>query len=113
MDHNEFCCIFDASQYTGVPDTAPCPHTVDVPALIRSLDALYAHGREAEAESFLEKALADARAMGDWRGELSILSELLGQYRRSALRAPAFAPCRRPSTSSASTKWGRPSRPPP
>ena len=84
MDHNDFCCIFDASQYTGVPDTAPCPHTVDVPALIRRLDALYAHGREAEAESFLEKALADARAMGDWRGELSILSELLGQYRRSA-----------------------------
>ena len=34
MDHNEFCCIFDASQYTGVPDTAPCPHTVDVPAAL-------------------------------------------------------------------------------
>ena len=62
MDHNEFCCIFDASQYTGVPDTAPCPQSVDVPALIRSLDALYAHGREAEAESFLEKALAPTGA---------------------------------------------------
>ena len=86
MDHNEFCCIFDASQYIGAPDTAPCPHAFDVPALIRELDALYAHGREREAEGFLERALADARAAGDWRSELSVLSELLGQYRRTGNR---------------------------
>ena len=83
MDHNEFCCIFDTTQYTGVPDSHPCPRAVDVPALIRRLDALYAGGREAEAESFLEGALVRARSGGDWRAELSILSELLGQYRRS------------------------------
>ena len=84
MDHNEFCCIFDAAQYTGTPDTAPCPAALDVPAVIRALDALYETGREAEAERFLEDKLAEARRIGDWRGELSMLSELLGQYRRSA-----------------------------
>ena len=83
MDHNEFCCIFDTTQYTGVPDSHPCPKAVDVPALIRQLDALYAAGREGEAEAFLEDDLARVRLGGDWRAELSILSELLGQYRRS------------------------------
>ena len=92
MDHNENCCIFDASQYTGTPDAEPCPRAVDVPAAVRRLDALYAENREAEAEGFLEDLLAQARAAGDWRAELSLLSELLGQYRRSmredkALRA--------------------------
>ena len=83
MDHNESCCIFDTTQYTGVPDSHPCPHVVDVPALIRRLDALYAAGREAEAGAFLEDALGRARQGGDWRAELSILSEQLGQGRRS------------------------------
>ena len=81
MDHNESCCIFDTTQYTGVPDSHPCPHVVDVPALIRRLDALYAAGREAEAGAFLEDALGRARQGGDWRAELSMLSEMMGQYR--------------------------------
>ena len=83
MDHNEFCCIFDASQYTGVPDGHACSQVINVPETIRALDALYAEGREAEAESFLEGKLSAARRGGDWRAELSMLSELLGQYRRS------------------------------
>ncbi len=83
MDHNEYCCIFDTSQYTGSPDTAPCPKVIDVPVLVRRLDGLYARGREQEAGAFLEHALAQAREGRDWRAELSILSELLGQYRRS------------------------------
>ena len=83
MDHDESCCIFDTSQYTGVPDPAPCPRIVDVPACVRELDALYASGREDEAEAFLEERLSAARRGGDWRAELSLLSELLGQYRRS------------------------------
>ena len=86
MDHREFCCIFDASQYTGMPDAQPCPQVLDVPETIRALDALYAGGREVEAEAFLEEKLAFARAGHDWRAELSILSELLGQYRRSMNR---------------------------
>ena len=83
MDHIEACCIFDSSQYTGIPDAEPCENTIDVPAIIARLDALYAQGREHEAQSFLEERLGEARRIGDWRGELSMLSELLGQYRRS------------------------------
>ena len=83
MDHTEFCCIVDASQYTGAPDGGPCPQAVDVPAAVRALDALYAAGREAEAGAFLDERLEEARRGGDWRAELSLLSEQLGQVRRS------------------------------
>ena len=37
MDHIEACCIFDSSQYTGVPDAEPCEKTIDVPEIIRAL----------------------------------------------------------------------------
>ena len=40
MDHNENCCIFDTTQYTGKPDTAPCEKNIDVPEIIRALDDL-------------------------------------------------------------------------
>ena len=76
-------CCFDPSEYTGVPDAEPCLHTLDVPAIVRGLDALYAQGREDEAQRYLESHLDEARRIGDWRAELSITSELLGQYRRS------------------------------
>lgn len=83
MDHIENCCIFDTSQYTGRPDSRPCEQNIDVPGIIARLDAFYAEGREGEAQRFLEAMLDEARKIGDWRGELSMLSELLGQYRRS------------------------------
>ena len=76
-------CCFDTREYTGAPDTAPCPRTLDVPAVIRGLDALYAESREDEAQSYLESWREKACAVGDWRAELSFTSELLGQYRRS------------------------------
>ena len=91
MDHIESCCIFDSTQYTGVPDAEPCARSIDVPGIIRGLDALYAQGRENEAQSFLEEKLSEAQSIGDWRGELSMLSELLGQYRRSMSKAKALA----------------------
>ena len=83
MDHNEFCCIFDTAQYTGTPDTEPCPNAVDVPALVREADRLCGAGLETEARDLLEGALSKARGAGDWRSELSVESELLGQYRRT------------------------------
>ena len=91
MDHIENCCIFDTTQYTGVPDNHPCEKTIDVPGIIKDLDALYAQGRENEAQGFLEEKLSEAREIGDWRGELSMLSELLGQYRRSMNEAKGIA----------------------
>ena len=76
-------CCFDAREYTGVPDTRPCPRALDVPEVIKELDALYEQGRDSQAERFLEAQREKASLAGDWRGELSMLSELMGQYRRS------------------------------
>ena len=76
MDHNEFCCVFDISQYTGTPDTTPCPNVLSVPLLIQKVDELCGEGREQEARDLLEKSLADARSHSDWRSELTVLSEL-------------------------------------
>ena len=82
MDHIDPVCCFDASQYTGTPDAAPTGETVPVPRIVRELDALYDSGREPEAGRFLEAWREKAAALGDWRGELSLLSELMGHYRR-------------------------------
>ena len=76
-------CCFDAREYTGVPDPRPCPRALDVPEVIKELDALYENGRDSQAERFLEAQREKASLAGDWRGELSMLSELMGQYRRS------------------------------
>ena len=76
-------CCFDAREYTGVPDTRPCPRALDVPQVIKELDALYENGRDSQAERFLEAQREKASLAGDWRGEPSMLSELMGQYCRS------------------------------
>ena len=82
MDHIEACCCFDSSLYTGTPDRESTEKAFDVPQVIAELDGLYNGGREAEAESFIRKHRDKARACGDWRAELSMLSELMGHYRR-------------------------------
>lgn len=86
MDYFEPTCPFDTSAYTGTPDAAPTGERVDVPSVVKELDALYDSGRESEAGSFLEAWREKSAALGDWRGELSILSELMGHYRRSGER---------------------------
>ncbi len=83
MDYQEPCCPFDATPYTGTPDTAPTGETIDVPSIIAQLDKMYEQGDENNAEQFLEQWRERATSLGDWRGELGMLSELLGQYRRS------------------------------
>ena len=90
-DYQEPCCPFDASAYTGTPDSAPCPVSLPVQEVIKELDAFYAQGRETEAEGFLEAWQQKAKDCGDWRAELSFTSELLGQYRRSAKRDKGLA----------------------
>ena len=82
MEHLDPICPFDASAYTGTPDAEPTGQRLDVPGLIRQLDALYNSGREREAGAFLEARRAKAAALGDWRAELSLLSEMMGHYRR-------------------------------
>ena len=82
MDYQDPICPFDVSAYTGTPDTEPTERAIPVPELIRELDGLYNSGREAEGRAFLEKWQDRAAALGDWRGELAMLNELLGSYRR-------------------------------
>lgn len=90
MDIFEPACCFDVSAYTGTPDAAPTGETIDVPRIVRELDALYDSGKETQVGAFLEKTRARAAEIGDWRGELSMLSELLGHYRRSGEREKAL-----------------------
>jgi len=91
MDHRESCCIFDTTQYTGTPDAEPCPRVLDVPRLVRDFDALCTAGRLPEARDLLEDARDRARGGGDWRGEVSVTSELLGLYRRTGEEEKALA----------------------
>ena len=91
MDYLEPCCCFDSSLYTGSPDAEPCRQSIDVPAAIADLDALYNSGREAEAGAYLERRRDEAAAIGDWRGELSMVSELLGHHRRDGDREKGLA----------------------
>lgn len=91
MDHNEFCCIFDTSQYTGTPDSAPCPSAIQVPLVIQEFDELCSAGREEDARDLLERVQARAFQAGDWRSELSMTNELLGQYRRTQEKEKGLA----------------------
>lgn len=90
MDHMESRCCFDAILYTGSPDAAPCPKSMDVPRFIAELDALYNSGQEQKAGLMLDEGIEKARAAGDWRAELSLLSELCGHCRRSGEREKAL-----------------------
>lgn len=91
MDYIEPCCCFDSSQYTGVPDAEPTGRRMNVPAMIRQLDQLIQAGRAVKAQHFLEKKRAEAVEMGDWRAELTILNEMMGQYRFGNNRDKAIA----------------------
>lgn len=82
-DYMENSCCFDTSLWTKKPDCTPTAAKLSVPDIIGGLDALYEQGREREAQLYLEGWRQRAAGLGDWRAELSMLSELLGQYRRS------------------------------
>lgn len=90
MDHIEPSCCFDTRQYTGIPDSSPTDKRLDVPQIIKELDGLFNKGLEKQGGEFLEKNCAEAEAIGDWRAELSLLSELMGYYRRSAEKEKAL-----------------------
>ncbi len=108
MDHNEFCCIFDTAQYTGTPDAGTCPSVVQVPQVIREADRLRSAGREKDARDLLEREQAGARAAGDWRSELSVTSELLGQYRRTGEAGKGLAAVNRALDIIRDHRMGRP-----
>ena len=81
MDKAEYSdpsCCFDASQYTGHPDSEPCASAVNVPEVVKELDRLQNSGHLEQAQKLIEHWVSAARQSGDWRSELSLQSELMG-----------------------------------
>ena len=90
-DYAEPSCCFDASMYTGMPDTEPCPKTIDTKSVIASFDALISSGNEEAAGRHLNLWCAKAHDIGDWRAELTLQSELMGYHRRTNDEKSAMA----------------------
>ena len=96
MDTIEPSCPFDNTAYTGVPDAGRTDRGPDIPELIKELDALYAKNDLAAAEILIDEGIEQALGAGDWKSELSLVSEQLGLYRKTmekdkALKAIADA----------------------
>lgn len=58
-------CCFDASQYTGFPDTLPCPTAVDIPNVIAELDALLNRNDLIGGAKLLDLLVSRAYEAGD------------------------------------------------
>lgn len=68
MDKAEYSdpvCCFDASQYTGHPDSEPCASAVNVPEVVKELDRLQNSGQLSEAQLLLEHWVDTSRQAGD------------------------------------------------
>ncbi len=81
-DYMEPACPFDAGMWRGAPAPAH-GETLDVRPWLARYDAHMARGETAAAGGVLDEALALARARGDRRAELSVLSEQMGYYRQA------------------------------
>ena len=90
-DYDDHGCCFGRGGVIPAPDTAPAPAAIDVPAVVRTLDALLERDDLGAARAHLERWLTEARALGDWRGELSVQSELMGLHRRTGDSAAALS----------------------
>ena len=95
MSHNnpgsDACCCFDASMYTGTPDSTPCAVNLDIKTIIAGLDKLLYASDLTEAEKYLDRWCSRAAEAGDWRTELTLQSELMGFHRRTSDKAAAMA----------------------
>ncbi len=90
-NYTEPLCCFDASEYLGKPDSAPCPSAVDMREATAVLDALLSKRNYSEALRHIELLLDKAVGVGDWRSELSLQSELMGLHRRTGDKLAAEA----------------------
>lgn len=91
MSFNEAACCFDASLYTGTPDTVPCAQSLDTKSIIAGLDKLLFSGDDAAAGEYLDRWCQRAQEVGDWRTELTLQSELMGFHRRTSDKNAAMA----------------------
>ena len=88
---NESNCPFDNSAYTGTPDSGKTAVVLDIPELIRKLDAFYAKNDLHAAEKLITEGIDQALAAGDWRSRLSLVSEQLGLFRKTMDEEKAFS----------------------
>lgn len=66
---------------------------MNINEIIRELDCLNVSGKEAEGVTYLEDRLREAQLSKDPAAELSVISELLGQYRRCSLKEKGLESC--------------------
>lgn len=93
QDYSEPICCFDASSYTGSPDSPPSFRAVDVYDVLKRSDSLRDAGDTAAAEALLVSARDTAAEAGDWSSEITMLSELAGLYRYMRLEDRALSVC--------------------
>jgi len=114
-DYIDPSCPFDVSEFRKTPSIPESEDRVDVLDTLKRVDNLYAQMRYEEAENLLEDKLAKAVQFGDKAGELGLLSELIGVYRKSREREKGLDACHRAfdlikemgleGTSTAGTIW--------
>ena len=87
FDYEEPRCILDRSMYTSEPVAEPIP----VMRVLKKLDEFFEKNDLAGAEKLMDYWIAEAKALGDVRGEFTIKNELLGIYRKEGKMEKALS----------------------
>lgn len=87
-DYKEPRCLSCTDFY--YPDENANVTPIPVDRVVDRLDILLSHNEMPAARRHLEYWLSEARMGGDKRGELAVLNELMGLYRKMGLKDKAF-----------------------
>lgn len=87
-DYKEPRCLSCTDFY--YPDENANVTPIPVDRVVDRLDILLSHNDMPAARRHLEYWLSEARMGGDKRGELAVLNELMGLYRKMGLKDKAF-----------------------
>lgn len=93
IDYKEPRCLSCTDFYSPDENSNVIPIPID--RVVDRLDDLLSHNDMPAARRHLEYWLAESRAGHDRRGELAVLNELMGLYRKMGLRDEAFESARR------------------
>ena len=84
FDYKEPSCAVCGGESFYYPDSSAPLGTVPIRHVTDKLDSVLARNDMAEGERLLEYWLGEARALRDKRGELAVLSEMMGLYRKTS-----------------------------
>ena len=79
----EPACPFDVSDYRNTSAVSEPKGRIDVKAVMRTADSFYEKNDVHSAKELLEHSYKDALSFDDKEGQLGIISELLGCYRKT------------------------------